>query len=111
MPTDGVRYMTEGKIMSMSKKNYEAFAEAISLARSAHLLSDSIEFQAGVTAVVNHISAVFQADNPGFDSVRFLMACWKVEDDPICSSCKGVGEACQCLMVGAGSLIIDGEVI
>ena len=94
--------------MSMSRKNYEAFADAIRLARSTHLLSDSIEFQAGVTAVVDHISSVFKADNPGFDLVRFLMACRKVA---ICSSCKGVGESCQCLMVGAGFFIIDGEVI
>jgi hypothetical protein len=97
--------------MSMSRKNYEAFADAIVSARSTHLLSDSIEFQAGVEAVVSHISSVFQADNPGFDLVRFLMACRMVEEGPICDSCHGVGESCQCLMVGAGSLIIDGEVI
>ena len=95
----------------MSRKNYEAFADAIVLARSSHLLSNSPNFQMGVEAVVSHISSVLQADNPGFDLVRFLMACRMVEEGPICDSCQGVGEACQCLMVGAGPLIIDGEVI
>lgn len=57
----------------MTKKHFEAIAEAIALANKRDCQSPSEV--AGVWFAAKAIAKVLKADNPRFDTHKFLMAC------------------------------------
>ncbi len=56
--------------MPMSKKHYEAVADAMARV----MWTDHMD-PATMTAVIWSLSSVFQEDNPRFDKDRFISAC------------------------------------
>lgn len=63
--------------MSMSKKDYEAIAQAINGVRAADTTPERVW---AIGSVCNALASVMSANNPSFDRARFLAACGITEE-------------------------------
>lgn len=58
----------------MTKKDYVAIAKILSKELYKH---DNRITMAPIAAIANRLAECFEADNPNFDSTRFLNACYQ----------------------------------